>query len=486
MEQAAFISTPKQYYPEEQEELLTKNEYKVKYNSDFITLMIGKTKSDIIIRSSYYEIKMNQENLFLLNKTKYNSIDESYEFLVSMFNQNKFRIKEKSSNIIKLIIKIDDKIKRKEKELELCLSENFNNKNILIKELFNKYMNIEKEINEIKNDNYVIKEENVKLRQENNNLKNEIKSINHSYNKDKEDFQIQIMNMMNQFQQQINQLINQINNINITVSEIMVNNLNNNYNLMNQNNYNNFNSMNNQNFMQLNENNNSINLMAPNVFELNQNKQSIQFKFYIEGQPEQPSIMVEFENDDLISILIEKFRIKANFFNQDAIFIYLAKRLYENLTVEESGINSAGTIFVFPNKTNYIFRIYGMKDLDFPFIIASYDKRKNISNLIDSFLSKSKLSPSEIINFIYKGKELDQKLTIKEIGLTHYSEIFVQIKKTLDYIKIFFKCSDNHFVDIECLIKEEVKSVLDRYRYKTSNENKYIEFLFNSKKLMNI
>ena len=124
MEQAAFISTPKQYYPEEQEELLTKNEYKVKYNSDFITLMIGKTKSDIIIRSSYYEIKMNQENLFLLNKTKYNSIDESYEFIVNIVDQNKFRIKEKSSNIIKLIIKIDDKIKRKEKELELCLSEN--------------------------------------------------------------------------------------------------------------------------------------------------------------------------------------------------------------------------------------------------------------------------------------------------------------------------------------------------------------------------
>ena len=59
MKPAPFISTPKQYYAEEDEELLTRNEYKVKYNSDFITLMIGKTKNDIIIRSSYYEIKMN-------------------------------------------------------------------------------------------------------------------------------------------------------------------------------------------------------------------------------------------------------------------------------------------------------------------------------------------------------------------------------------------------------------------------------------------
>ena len=164
MKPAPFITTPKQYYAEEEEELLTRNEYKVKYNSEFITLMIGKTKNDIIIRSNYYEIKMNQESLSLLTKIIYKSIDESYEFIENIFNQNKFRIKEKSSNIIKLIIKTYDTFKGKEKELELCLIENFNNKNILIKELFNKYMNIERELIDIKNNKNVIKEENDKLR----------------------------------------------------------------------------------------------------------------------------------------------------------------------------------------------------------------------------------------------------------------------------------------------------------------------------------
>ena len=145
MNSAHCVSTPnKGYYLEE--EILNKKEYKTRFNSDLITIMIGKTKSDIIIRSSYYELKIEQENLSILTKIKFTSLDESYEFMENIFNENQFKIIEKTPNVIKLKIAIIEDIKDMVKEIELCLVENFENKNILIKDLFDKYINIEKKL----------------------------------------------------------------------------------------------------------------------------------------------------------------------------------------------------------------------------------------------------------------------------------------------------------------------------------------------------
>ena len=74
MNAAPYITTPNQGYSSE-EQFSKIKEYKVNYNSDIITIIIGKTKNNIIIRSSYYELKMDQENLSLLTKTIYKSID---------------------------------------------------------------------------------------------------------------------------------------------------------------------------------------------------------------------------------------------------------------------------------------------------------------------------------------------------------------------------------------------------------------------------
>ena len=99
---------------------------------------------------------------------------------------------------------------RIEKDIELILLENFENKNILIKELFNKYINIEKEIYEMKNDNKLIKEENDKLKQDNNILKKEIEIIKNNNKNEIGGLHIQYMNMMNTFNQQIKQFMNRI------------------------------------------------------------------------------------------------------------------------------------------------------------------------------------------------------------------------------------------------------------------------------------
>ena len=268
MKVASYIKTP---YIEEEEILLKQKEYVTKYNYDSVKIMIGKTKDNIIIRSAYYEIKLNVEDLSLLTKALFKSIDESFEFIKNIFEQNKYIIKEKSSKEIKLILKVYDMIKGREKDIELILKENFENQNILIKDLFNKYMNVEKEISELKNENKTLKEENNKLKQDNNNLKMEIEIIKNKQNNDIGRLQIQYMNSinsMNMIQQQINQLIIKINEI----EQIMNIRGNNNFNYMNQNNFkpmndiNNLNMMNQNNFNYTNNINSNFNIINNNNY----------------------------------------------------------------------------------------------------------------------------------------------------------------------------------------------------------------------------
>ena len=56
-----YIKTPQM---EEEEDLLTQKEYISQYNSDIIKIIIGKTKYNIIIRSTYYELKLSKVYLY--------------------------------------------------------------------------------------------------------------------------------------------------------------------------------------------------------------------------------------------------------------------------------------------------------------------------------------------------------------------------------------------------------------------------------------
>ena len=182
MSAAPYLKTPIVF---ENEEILSKKEFKIKYFSDYINIIIYKTKNNIIIRSSYYELKLSLEDLSLLTKTIYKSIDESFEFINNIFINDKFKIKEINLNEIKIIIITYDVIKGKDKEIELCLKENFNNTNYLIKELFNKYKELEKEIINEKNNNQKLFEENNIIKNENINMKKEIEIIKNNNNRKK-------------------------------------------------------------------------------------------------------------------------------------------------------------------------------------------------------------------------------------------------------------------------------------------------------------
>ena len=233
MKAAHFKTTPGET---KTEEILIRKEYKVNYLSDIYDIIIEKTNYNIIIRNNYYELKLNPENLSLLTNTIFNSIDDAFEFMINIFNNNQYFIKGIFSNKILLGIQIYD-IMGNKKEIELELKENFEDKNYLIKELFNKYIKIEKDLNEVKKDNNILKVENNKLNKDNMNLKMELESIKKN---NINGLQIQINNinnMINQIQQRLKELdnvIQQINKIQNQINSISMNMDTNYLNLNNQ------------------------------------------------------------------------------------------------------------------------------------------------------------------------------------------------------------------------------------------------------------
>ena len=248
------------------------------------------------------------------------------------------------------------------KETELCLKP-FSNMLVAFRELFDKNMNLEKEINELKNNYNIIKEENNKIKQDNINLKNEVELLKNKHNDDIGDLQMQILNMSNQYQQEINQLKNKNNeisqqllNLNMIVQQNnnLVNNLNN-FNLMNQN-------------------------------MINSNKISVTFAF-TDGR----KFNINCKRNDLASRIINKFKIKDNFLNQNMRFLFSAVILYENRTANELGLYNNSTIVVIPMPPDFIFKISGLNNIDFLFIIP-YNERKKVSELINFYLSKSGLN----------------------------------------------------------------------------------------------
>ena len=122
MKPTSLIQTPNENTIEE---ILIRKEYKAKYLSEIYNITIEKTSRNVIILTTYYQLKLNTEQVSVQINADIKSIDEAYEFITNIFNQNKYYIKEITSNSIILIIKIFDIIKGIEKEIELSLKENF-------------------------------------------------------------------------------------------------------------------------------------------------------------------------------------------------------------------------------------------------------------------------------------------------------------------------------------------------------------------------
>ena len=508
MNAAPYISTPNDL----DEIIVSKNEYKVNYLSDYITITIEKANDNIIIRNNYYELKLNIEKLSKLTKTIYKSIDEANEFINNIFIQNKFKIKEINSQMISIIIIIYDNIKGKEKEIELLLKENFDNKNYLIKDLFNKYMKLEKEIIEERNNNKTLNEDNNKLKQENINIKTEIELIKNNHYNDINGINMNIMNITNQIyqlQQQLNGFIFQINKIQQQLNSTSINNNN---PMMNQNN---FNLMNPQkkkkNSMNFNDDD-TVGMPNPifkimNPFnETNEPKKEtvkpknanfrIDWKYLKESH-----FIIKFQDNDLVSSLIDKFKNKVvDFFkfeedDGDVKFMYNKKQLVKQLTAAESGIIDDANIFVVLTRgvrgieSSYIKITFKISSLKIDDSIIEVPKILKVSDIIEKYLNLSGLNKDDIIGFYYNSKILNEYKSLKEEGIEKDSIIYIKIKNLLNLktISLFIKYYDDNSKEykyplkLECLITEKIESIIETYGNKFGIDA-YYAFL-NSEKL---
>ena len=416
MKPAQFMMTPN---ANNMEEILMRKEYKAIYLSQIYNIIIEKTNYNINIRSAYYQLKLNKEQMSSLTNTIFNSIDETFDFIINIFNQNKYYIKGITSNSLILRIQIYNIINGNQKEIELYLNENFEDKNYLIKELFNKYIKIEKDIIDIKNENNNLKIENNKLNQNNMNLKKEIESIKNNQINGINTQINNINNMIYQIQQQFNKIQNQFDSLSMSMN-------------MNQLNLNNQISLNN-------------NIQNNNMQSQNNNKITVKFIQKVScGWKDHKIVEIQFNPKDNIKELCEKWRKKNNIYDDNIKFIYNAKRIppyYENLipTIEEFGIINNPNIFVVKTSTcktstldssfEIIFRI----SKDHFYFVYIYREQK-ISELIKKFLDTTGFNPSDIKCFVYNNKNINQNLTVKELGLKNSSEILILINISILYL----------------------------------------------------
>ena len=139
--------------------------YLIKGNNAY-KIKIGKTKDKIIIKSSNYEILLDNDILSKLFFSKYNNINESYKYIINLFDLSKVFIKEiLINNSMKLLFSLGNI--NKEQIIEVIL--NYNKEGI--QESFNDFNEIDKYIKNLKEEIKILKEEVTNLKMINNNSK---------------------------------------------------------------------------------------------------------------------------------------------------------------------------------------------------------------------------------------------------------------------------------------------------------------------------
>ena len=189
-------------------------------------------------------------------------------------------------------------------------------------------------------------------------------------------------------------------------------------------------------------------------------------------------IIILCQKNDLVYTLIDKFRIQASyydfndFYDEDVVFIYNAKKLNYNLTVEEAGILDNSNIFVIAiPHIKVSFKISNSKVDN---LILKFTKFSKISELVESFLDYSGLNRNDIIRFEYNSNILNEDKNIKEEGIKNDTIIHIITKnniklKTISVFITYYDKDSNEYkypFKMECLVTEKIGSLIKKYKNK--------------------
>ena len=115
--------------------------YLIKEKSGY-KFIIGRRSNDIIIKCKNYQFTLDNNDLSILTKSIFNTIDDAFLFIINIFEENKVIIKDIIIHkTITLLLNIY--IYNKSKEIEMILLYNKSNKDLIINEL----NNLKKDIN---------------------------------------------------------------------------------------------------------------------------------------------------------------------------------------------------------------------------------------------------------------------------------------------------------------------------------------------------
>ena len=227
----------------------TINEYEKYYllkGHNIYKINVGKQNNSVIIKCKRYEIILNNNEFSILTNIKFNAIDQTYQFIINLFECNKVKIKKiKNNDYIKLKSKIYNFNQEKEIEIKLQYS-NLNDKSFI-----NKL---------VSNYNNSFKIEIKKIQEEIISLKKEIGNIKKNYNNNNSIDNQNNFNINNNIHKNNNNIINNYKNIN---NNININENNNNKNINNN--------------ININENNNNNNLNNNNINNNIRNNNNIEF-----------------------------------------------------------------------------------------------------------------------------------------------------------------------------------------------------------------
>jgi len=329
--QSIYSGTPRPISDFNIENYIKSKEYQINKDNIYYNILIGKTSKHVIIRSLQFCINITPEEFGFLNIND-KSIDNLFDYFVDIFDKKKIKIDEiKPKKIMKLIL-IGINKKKEEKKFELILNYYPDNTEHIINHLWNEYIKIQNNLNKIQEENNQIKENCKKLKENNQKLKEEnntIKEDNKKLNKEIE-LTKQELNKIKKENEQIKENIKKDKNnysklteeINSIKNDIQSNNIN-------------F-----QNQIPYINNNNDINI----INEENEVNNGFSLLFREPGG----SIKATLDNcrpNDTVKDLMEKYKKKTKN-NSEFYFIYNAKQLNEDETLEQAGLMNLVTINV--------------------------------------------------------------------------------------------------------------------------------------------
>ena len=140
------------------EKIFQQKNYQLTKDNNIYEFEIIEKNDKVLIKSSNYEIQLNSNEISKLFKLNLNKIDDAYNFITAIFNENKVSIKDiLTDNKIKLILNISSNNQENIK-IELHLFHINQNKDYIIIDLINKYNKLEREVLSLRNDFKVLKE----------------------------------------------------------------------------------------------------------------------------------------------------------------------------------------------------------------------------------------------------------------------------------------------------------------------------------------